>query len=91
MSSYNVSLAGPSPWGFRLQGGKDFNMPLTVSRVRTQNLDQIDSDSLVQHCSSETVSMSLIDFKYRLKKDLSTSHQYEFSLIPGQFRPSKPN
>lgn len=33
MSSYNVSLAGPSPWGFRLQGGKDFNMPLTVSKV----------------------------------------------------------
>ncbi|XP_077093279.1 LIM domain-binding protein 3a isoform X5 [Siphateles boraxobius] len=33
MTSYNVSLAGPSPWGFRLQGGKDFNMPLTVSRI----------------------------------------------------------
>ncbi|XP_073729311.1 LIM domain-binding protein 3a isoform X5 [Misgurnus anguillicaudatus] len=33
MSSYNVSLAGPAPWGFRLQGGKDFNMPLTVSKV----------------------------------------------------------
>lgn len=37
MTSYNVSLAGPSPWGFRLQGGKDFNMPLTVSRVRPPN------------------------------------------------------
>lgn len=31
--SYNVTLAGPGPWGFRLQGGKDFNMPLTISRV----------------------------------------------------------
>ncbi|XP_044156242.1 LIM domain-binding protein 3 isoform X14 [Bufo gargarizans] len=31
--AYNVSLAGPGPWGFRLQGGKDFNMPLTISRV----------------------------------------------------------
>lgn len=31
--SYSVTLAGPGPWGFRLQGGKDFNMPLTISRV----------------------------------------------------------
>ncbi|XP_073446033.1 PDZ and LIM domain protein 5-like isoform X1 [Dendrobates tinctorius] len=33
MSSYSVSLVGPAPWGFRLQGGKDFNMPLTISRL----------------------------------------------------------
>ncbi|CAM9586612.1 LIM domain-binding protein 3 isoform X1 [Lethenteron reissneri] len=33
MSSYSVTLPGPAPWGFRLQGGKDFNMPLTISRV----------------------------------------------------------
>lgn len=33
MSNYSVSLVGPSPWGFRLQGGKDFNMPLTISRL----------------------------------------------------------
>ncbi|XP_062286457.1 LIM domain-binding protein 3-like [Scomber scombrus] len=33
MSAYNVSLPGPGPWGFRLQGGKDFNMPLTISRI----------------------------------------------------------
>ncbi|XP_056288132.1 PDZ and LIM domain protein 5b isoform X3 [Pseudoliparis swirei] len=31
--SYHVSLAGPAPWGFRLQGGKDFCMPLTISRL----------------------------------------------------------
>jgi len=33
MSAYTVSLQGPAPWGFRLQGGKDFNMPLTISRI----------------------------------------------------------
>ncbi|XP_044029161.1 PDZ and LIM domain protein 5b isoform X2 [Siniperca chuatsi] len=32
-SSYSVSLAGPAPWGFRLQGGKDFCLPLTISRL----------------------------------------------------------
>ncbi|XP_069466875.1 LIM domain-binding protein 3 isoform X5 [Ambystoma mexicanum] len=31
--AYSVSLSGPGPWGFRLQGGKDFNMPLTISRI----------------------------------------------------------
>ena len=34
MNVYSITLAGPAPWGFRLQGGKDFSMPLTVSRVR---------------------------------------------------------
>ncbi|XP_072519752.1 PDZ and LIM domain protein 3b isoform X2 [Salminus brasiliensis] len=29
----NVVLEGPAPWGFRLAGGKDFNQPLTVTRV----------------------------------------------------------
>ncbi|KAM6130572.1 LIM domain-binding protein 3 isoform 1-T1 [Phoenicopterus ruber ruber] len=31
--AYSVTLNGPGPWGFRLQGGKDFNMPLTISRI----------------------------------------------------------
>ncbi|XP_077182347.1 PDZ and LIM domain protein 7 isoform X6 [Paroedura picta] len=33
MDSYKVVLEGPPPWGFRLQGGKDFNMPLSISRL----------------------------------------------------------
>ncbi|KAI4807565.1 hypothetical protein KUCAC02_027368 [Chaenocephalus aceratus] len=33
MTSYTVTLNGPAPWGFRLHGGKDFNMPLTISRI----------------------------------------------------------
>uniref|UniRef100_A0A8C1Y7V7 PDZ and LIM domain 1 (elfin) n=1 Tax=Cyprinus carpio TaxID=7962 RepID=A0A8C1Y7V7_CYPCA len=28
-----VVLHGPGPWGFRLVGGKDFEQPLTISRV----------------------------------------------------------
>ncbi|KAF7249470.1 PDZ and LIM domain protein 4 [Varanus komodoensis] len=28
-----VVLSGPSPWGFRLVGGKDFSTPLTISRI----------------------------------------------------------
>ncbi|XP_025048974.1 PDZ and LIM domain protein 1 isoform X4 [Alligator sinensis] len=33
MSTHRVALQGPGPWGFRLVGGKDFEQPLTVSRV----------------------------------------------------------
>ncbi|KAM9129794.1 PDZ and LIM domain protein 7 isoform 5-T5 [Pangshura tecta] len=33
MDAYKVMLDGPAPWGFRLQGGKDFNMPLSISRL----------------------------------------------------------
>ncbi|XP_040261423.1 PDZ and LIM domain protein 7 isoform X2 [Bufo bufo] len=33
MEDYKVTLDGPAPWGFRLQGGKDFNMPLSISRL----------------------------------------------------------
>ncbi|XP_028273461.1 PDZ and LIM domain protein 5b isoform X3 [Parambassis ranga] len=32
-NNYSVTLAGPAPWGFRLQGGKDFCLPLTISRL----------------------------------------------------------
>uniref|UniRef100_A0AAQ6A564 PDZ domain-containing protein n=1 Tax=Amphiprion ocellaris TaxID=80972 RepID=A0AAQ6A564_AMPOC len=32
-SNYSVTLPGPGPWGFRLQGGKDFCLPLTISRL----------------------------------------------------------
>ncbi|XP_048865023.1 PDZ and LIM domain protein 1 [Brienomyrus brachyistius] len=28
-----VAMKGPGPWGFRLVGGKDFEQPLTISRV----------------------------------------------------------
>eukprot|EP00062_Callorhinchus_milii_P007227 gi/632948612/ref/XP_007889690.1/ PREDICTED: synaptopodin-2 isoform X1 [Callorhinchus milii] len=32
-----VTLGGGSPWGFRLQGGKDHTQPLQVSRVRKKS------------------------------------------------------
>ncbi|XP_069486658.1 PDZ and LIM domain protein 5 isoform X4 [Ambystoma mexicanum] len=33
MSVYSISLPGPGPFGFRLQGGRDFNTPLTIARL----------------------------------------------------------
>lgn len=34
----NVVLEGPAPWGFRMTGGKDFNQPLTISRVSKSDI-----------------------------------------------------
>ncbi|XP_048419686.1 PDZ and LIM domain protein 1 isoform X1 [Stegostoma tigrinum] len=33
MSQFRINLIGPAPWGFRLVGGKDFDQPLTISRI----------------------------------------------------------
>ncbi|XP_075467047.1 PDZ and LIM domain protein 1 isoform X2 [Ascaphus truei] len=33
MSTKRIVITGPGPWGFRLVGGKDFDQPLTISRV----------------------------------------------------------
>jgi hypothetical protein len=31
--TFEVSLHGGSPWGFRLQGGKEFRAPLLIAKV----------------------------------------------------------
>lgn len=36
-----VALNGPSPWGFRLVGGKDFSTPLTISRVSPKKKSRV--------------------------------------------------
>lgn len=33
MSEYEAIMDGGGPWGIRLQGGKDFGVPLNVARV----------------------------------------------------------
>ncbi|XP_056386306.1 PDZ and LIM domain protein 1 isoform X3 [Hyla sarda] len=33
MATKRITIKGPAPWGFRLVGGKDFDQPLTISRV----------------------------------------------------------
>ncbi|XP_066932495.1 sorbin and SH3 domain-containing protein 1 homolog isoform X2 [Clytia hemisphaerica] len=33
MAEFEVYLQGGSPWGFRLQGGKEFRLPLKISKV----------------------------------------------------------
>lgn len=61
MNVYSVTLSGPSPWGFRLQGGKDFSMPLTVSRVRnTIRIINKCSQRRSVHCQCKSLLSSRI-------------------------------
>ena len=36
-TTYSASLRGGGPWGFRLQGGKDFGSPLAISKVQRRH------------------------------------------------------
>lgn len=38
MPPLRVVMQGPGPWGFRLVGGKDFEQPLTISRVTIKTM-----------------------------------------------------
>ncbi|KAI1900843.1 hypothetical protein AGOR_G00054030 [Albula goreensis] len=35
MMAFTVNLNGPSPWGFRISGGRDFKKAITISKVNT--------------------------------------------------------
>ena len=73
MNVYSITLAGPAPWGFRLQGGKDFSMPLTVSRVRMRiSLSPGFYLSLIMSCGSfhrSTLVFFSMLFHYNVFKD----------------------
>ncbi|XP_026134381.1 LIM domain-binding protein 3-like isoform X7 [Carassius auratus] len=71
MSSYTISLAGPSPWGFRLQGGKDFNMPLTVSKItpgsKAASSNLIQGDIIVAIDGVSTEGMTHLEAQNKIK------------------------
>ncbi|KAK6328781.1 hypothetical protein J4Q44_G00007590 [Coregonus suidteri] len=71
MSTYNISLSGPAPWGFRLQGGKDFNMPLTISRItpgsKAQQGNLIQGDIIVAIDGVSTEGMTHLEAQNKIK------------------------
>uniref|UniRef100_A0A1A8G3B3 LIM-domain binding factor 3a n=1 Tax=Nothobranchius korthausae TaxID=1143690 RepID=A0A1A8G3B3_9TELE len=71
MSSYTVTLPGPGPWGFRLQGGKDFNMPLTISRItpgsKAAHGNLIQGDVIVAIDGLSTEGMTHLEAQNRIK------------------------
>ncbi|KAM4592016.1 LIM domain-binding protein 3-like isoform 2-T3 [Odontesthes bonariensis] len=71
MSAYTVSLPGPGPWGFRLQGGKDFNMPLTISRItpgsKAAQGNLIQGDVIVAIDGVSTEGMTHLEAQNKIK------------------------
>ncbi|XP_061089478.1 PDZ and LIM domain protein 7 isoform X1 [Conger conger] len=71
MSTYSITLSGPAPWGFRLQGGKDFSMPLTVSRLtpggKAAQAGVGVGDAVVSICDSKTEDMTHVEAQNKIR------------------------
>ncbi|XP_063262104.1 LIM domain-binding protein 3 isoform X2 [Prinia subflava] len=79
--AYSVNLNGPGPWGFRLQGGKDFNMPLTISRItpgsKAAQSQMNQGDLVVAIDGVNTDSMTHLEAQNKIK---SASHNLSLTL-----------
>ncbi|KAM4774906.1 LIM domain-binding protein 3 isoform 10-T12 [Cyanocitta cristata] len=79
--AYSVTLNGPGPWGFRLQGGKDFNMPLTISRItpgsKASQSQMNQGDLVVAIDGVNTDSMTHLEAQNKIK---SASHNLSLTL-----------
>ncbi|XP_077361224.1 PDZ and LIM domain protein 4 [Festucalex cinctus] len=68
---YSVTLKGPSPWGFRLVGGRDFSTPLTISRVtagsKAAQGDLCPGDTILAINGDVTEHMTHMDAQNRIK------------------------
>ncbi|XP_028668633.1 PDZ and LIM domain protein 4 [Erpetoichthys calabaricus] len=67
----SVLLNGPSPWGFRLVGGKDFSTPLTISRItpgsKAAQADLCPGDIILAINGVNTESMTHMDAQNKIK------------------------
>ncbi|XP_071762814.1 PDZ and LIM domain protein 4 [Centroberyx gerrardi] len=66
-----VTLKGPSPWGFRLVGGRDFSTPLTISRVTPGSKaalgDLCPGDTILAINGDSTDNMTHMEAQNRIK------------------------
>ncbi|XP_059378297.1 PDZ and LIM domain protein 3-like [Carassius carassius] len=67
----NVVLDGPAPWGFRLSGGKDFNQPLTITRVtpgsKASRVNLCPGDIILSIQGAPTESMTHAEAQNKIK------------------------
>ncbi|XP_071271678.1 PDZ and LIM domain protein 4-like [Salvelinus alpinus] len=68
---HTVTLNGPSPWGFRLVGGRDFSTPLTISRVtpgsKAAQGDLCPGDTILVINGYSTETMTHMEAQNRIK------------------------
>ncbi|XP_060941589.1 PDZ and LIM domain protein 4 [Limanda limanda] len=69
--SHTVTLKGPSPWGFRLVGGRDFSTPITISRItagsKAAQGDLCPGDTILAINGDSTESMTHMEAQNRIK------------------------
>ncbi|KAI1902937.1 hypothetical protein AGOR_G00021440 [Albula goreensis] len=66
-----VTLNGPSPWGFRLVGGRDFSTPLTISRItpgsKAAQGDLCPGDTILAINGDSTETMTHMEAQNKIK------------------------
>ncbi|KAL4659726.1 PDZ and LIM domain protein 4 [Arapaima gigas] len=69
--AHTVTLNGPSPWGFRLVGGRDFSSPLTISRItpgsKAEQANLCPGDIIVAINGDKTETMTHMEAQNRIK------------------------
>ncbi|XP_059846566.1 PDZ and LIM domain protein 4-like [Hemitrygon akajei] len=87
-----VTLYGPSPWGFRLVGGKDYSQPLTISRVtpgsKASSANLCPGDIIVAINEDSTENMNHLDAQNKIK---ACTDQLTLSINRHENKPWSPN
>uniref|UniRef100_A0A673LG85 PDZ and LIM domain protein 4-like n=1 Tax=Sinocyclocheilus rhinocerous TaxID=307959 RepID=A0A673LG85_9TELE len=69
--SHTVTLTGPSPWGFRLVGGRDFSTPLTISKITPASKAALGNlcpgDTILAINGESTETMTHMEAQNRIK------------------------
>lgn len=82
-----VQMRGPGPWGFRLVGGKDFEQPLTVSRVtpgsKASEANLCVGDQIIAIDGESTEGMTHIEAQNKIK---GCDDQMELSIDRSEYK-----
>uniref|UniRef100_A0A3P9IHD7 PDZ and LIM domain protein 2 n=1 Tax=Oryzias latipes TaxID=8090 RepID=A0A3P9IHD7_ORYLA len=84
-----VNLIGPSPWGFRIFGGRDFKKAITISKVnggsKAEQADLQPGDIILEINGENTVDMLNVEAQNKIKN--SKTH---LQLVVERPEPSSP-
>ena len=76
MTTFTVVLTGGSPWGFRLQGGREFNEPVRIAKVSSFLFVLSKSERYIHNFAHKSVFLSL-----SIAPDLTVA-----PLLPGRYK-----
>ncbi|KAJ8378058.1 hypothetical protein AAFF_G00248530 [Aldrovandia affinis] len=92
MMSFTVNLNGPSPWGFRISGGRDFKKAITVSKVNVGSKAELASlqqgDVIAEINGQNTADMLNVEAQNKIKNSKTQLQllvdRPEPLVVPGQ-------